>query len=1382
MNNFISRLPRLLVLASAIGLIACSSDKPTAPDVLSARPAQDIADARNTGQPGFYFLAPIAPALPVYPGVFDGTRSPIVEVCRWSGVACIGAPIATFSRSANTISVDNTAQLYRADWTTTGLAPGVVHRIRVIEGTTELGHADAQVPGAGQTPASLSAQGIVPLGNSSRLAIRFRLEPAPVTNGAPVVAISAPLDGALIPAATSVALTATATDPEQGDLSGQIIWRSNQQPTPLGTGGSINSTLGGGRHTITASVTDAGGTTTTASIQVVVNILSVPQSLNVPYGGTASLPITLSQPAPPGGLALTVSSSAPALVGVAVATVNVPAGAQSANATLQGLAPGAATVVVSNVDYGSATTQANTTASLNIALASVSFAAGRIQPITISLESGGAGIAAPPGGIAVTLTSANSACVVANSPVTIPAGLVNVVADLSYGGSASTPCSAQVTASVPTTPSISSDFISTTVQPSPSLTVGTGASRVGDGLRAALSSISLGAPAPAGGLTITVASSNSSVLLVSDGNAASVGAATATVTVAAGNSTALFYMHGVNGAAGSATVTGSASGYSNGTSSVVTVAPAILDILALPANSTTLTPAFPFTLRVGVSNAAGTALQSEQEVRPGSPNMIVTTSSSDASVARLLTSAGAAQSRAVAIAAGASRSATTVAAGGIAFEPLNGGTTNVSATASGAISATQSVTISAPTIALNLGATRIGAGLRGGASVVSLGAPAPTGGLTVSLSTSNPAVLLVSDGNANSVGTATATVTFAAGATTALFYAHALEGASGTATVSASAQGFANGTSSAITVAGSILEILALPATTTTLTPNIAFVVRSGVVNIQGTGMQTEQEARPGGGGIVVALTNSNASAAQLVNTVGAGQSRTVTIAGGASRSPTSVAAGGVAFDPLGIGTTTVNGTATGFVAASQTVVISAPAITFSLSSTRIGAGLRSGLSVVTLGAPAPAGGVTITLASSNSAILLVSDGGAATVGASTATVSVAAGATTALFYAHALEGGSGTATIAGSATNFANSTSGTITVVPAALEILSLPAATTTLTPDIAFLVRSGASNVAGNALQVEQEARPGGGGITVTLTNSSATIGQLVTTAGPGQSRVVTIAGGASRSPLSVAAGGIAFDPLSTGTTTVGASSPNVISTSQQVVVSAPTFTVNLSSARVGAGLRAGLSSITLGAPAPAGGLVITLASSNAGVLLVSDNNANSIGAATATINAAAGASTVTFYMHGVENAAGTAVITASAPGFTNGTASPTVAAPAVDVLNLPTSIQAGAANRIFTLRLGVSNAAGTGVQAEQEIRPGSAPIVFTVTNSNASAAQLVTSAGAGQSRTVSIAVGGSRSGNTVALGGIAFDPLAIGTTNIATSAAGVISVGTNSVTVIP
>jgi hypothetical protein len=89
----------------------------------------------------------------------------------------------------------------------------------------------------------------------------------------------------------------------------------------------------------------------------------------------------------------------------------------------------------------------------------------------------------------------------------------------------------------------------------------------------------------------------------------------------------------------------------------------------------------------------------------------------------------------------------------------------------------------------------------------------------------------------------------------------------------------------------------------------------------------------------------------------------------------------------------------------------------------------------------------------------------------------------------------------------------------------------------DDPFIVRIGAPNATNQFMSLEQAIRAGGTAVTATLTSGTPGVGQLVTTAQTGGTVTVTIGPGQTRSPNTVATGGVAFDPLTAGTTTVRA-----------------------------------------------------------------------------------------------------------------------------------------------------------------------------------------------------------------------------------------------------
>jgi hypothetical protein len=106
-------------------------------------------------------------------------------------------------------------------------------------------------------------------GLSGSDAISVTITAAPV-NTAPTVNITAPADGSSFVEGTSVSFSGTATDAEDGTLTGSLSWSSSLDGA-IGSGGSFStSTLSVGTHTITASVTDSGGLSGSDAISVTI--------------------------------------------------------------------------------------------------------------------------------------------------------------------------------------------------------------------------------------------------------------------------------------------------------------------------------------------------------------------------------------------------------------------------------------------------------------------------------------------------------------------------------------------------------------------------------------------------------------------------------------------------------------------------------------------------------------------------------------------------------------------------------------------------------------------------------------------------------------------------------------------------------------------------------------------------------------------------------------------------------------------------------------------------------------------------------------------------------------------------------------------------------
>jgi hypothetical protein len=94
-------------------------------------------------------------------------------------------------------------------------------------------------------------------------------------NQVPVVTLSAPANGADFSIGVTITFTGSATDPEDGALTGiSLVWTSNIEGQ-IGTGGSFTrDDLSAGIHTITLTAADSQGSTGTQSITITVQSLT----------------------------------------------------------------------------------------------------------------------------------------------------------------------------------------------------------------------------------------------------------------------------------------------------------------------------------------------------------------------------------------------------------------------------------------------------------------------------------------------------------------------------------------------------------------------------------------------------------------------------------------------------------------------------------------------------------------------------------------------------------------------------------------------------------------------------------------------------------------------------------------------------------------------------------------------------------------------------------------------------------------------------------------------------------------------------------------------------------------------------------------------------
>lgn len=170
---------RATILAAAVS--ACADRLPTS----AGSPSYQISDGAHAGNAHFYFLPPLVPS-PMTTGTSDGSLSPTVMVCEWSGTACVKT-IARFTRQAGTASeiirYDATSAQYlvnwHTDWCVEGgcvLDPAKTYRLRTLVGAVELGFADVDVVSGGSQLKNVRTNEYIGLVNGRTLPVKFRIE------------------------------------------------------------------------------------------------------------------------------------------------------------------------------------------------------------------------------------------------------------------------------------------------------------------------------------------------------------------------------------------------------------------------------------------------------------------------------------------------------------------------------------------------------------------------------------------------------------------------------------------------------------------------------------------------------------------------------------------------------------------------------------------------------------------------------------------------------------------------------------------------------------------------------------------------------------------------------------------------------------------------------------------------------------------------------------------------------------------------------------------------------------------------------------------------------------------------------------------------------
>lgn len=165
---------------ACLTLTRCDTAPPTAAN--PGRLLASISDgAHSRGNPHFFFLPPMV-SEPTVNGTFDGTLGPRVVICDWNGTDCVVPVLAEFTTTtgpgSETVRLSAGEELYIVNWHTDqfNLNPSKLYRVRVLVGSTELGHADVKPVRTGGELNNVDTQELVPLLNGRTLPIKFRIE------------------------------------------------------------------------------------------------------------------------------------------------------------------------------------------------------------------------------------------------------------------------------------------------------------------------------------------------------------------------------------------------------------------------------------------------------------------------------------------------------------------------------------------------------------------------------------------------------------------------------------------------------------------------------------------------------------------------------------------------------------------------------------------------------------------------------------------------------------------------------------------------------------------------------------------------------------------------------------------------------------------------------------------------------------------------------------------------------------------------------------------------------------------------------------------------------------------------------------------------------
>jgi hypothetical protein len=597
----------------------------------------------------------------------------------------------------------------------------------------------------------------------------YSAAPAPTLSG---ISLSPANPAIEVGAALRLKAMGAFSDGGSHDISGQVLWSSSNGTVasvdPLG----LVSALAPGSSTISATYMDPSGAvsgTTVVTVPATPHLASIvvsPASARLLAGATQQFTATGydTHGNPMTGLTFTWSApSGGTITSGGLFTAGATAGVFAGNVTAQ-----------SGGVTGSASTE--TVGVASVALSPTSVTGGATSTGTVTLSG-----AAPSGGAQVSLSS-DTAGVTVPPSVAVTAGQTSATFTVSTTAVA-TGVTATITAAIGVTSATGALGVNpvpvASVSVSPNLVVG-GTSTTG--------TVTLSAPAPAGGIVVTLSGNSASATVP------------ASVTVGPGATSATFSI-GTSAVSATTpiTVTGSVQG-SSASATFTIASPTVISVVLTPSSLT------------GGASSSGVVYLTGPAPTGGA---VITVSSSDPASASVPTQ--------VTAPAGASSVAFTVTTVPVIA------TTSVTITVAAAVGSPRnaSLTVSRAAVSSVSFTPNVVLGSQTTTGTVTLNGTAPSGGFSVSLSSGNTAAVTVPP-----------SLSIPAGATSAMFVATS-NAVSSTASVSISATLDTTTRSATLTVApASVTGVLLTPSSVVGGASSTALVTLNGPAGPSGTALR----------------------------------------------------------------------------------------------------------------------------------------------------------------------------------------------------------------------------------------------------------------------------------------------------------------------------------------------------------------------------------------------------------------------------------------------------------------------------------------------------------------------------------------------------------------